>query len=304
MNRVILLIFFLILLSVNFIRAEEKTNQIFLISYNFTFNKTPQDIDIWLPFPPELPEQKLVNYQIIPENIKANLIYDTTFGTPILHLKNIKSKEIKVVYIIKRREIKNNLKNNQTWSPNTSPLENFIFKNYKPDVRTKLNKLVQKVLINSTSTLDKVQKFYNFVIDYMTYNKHCKGCGKGDLERILKEKQGNCIDYHTLFMSLCSLAHIPTVFEIGYMIPENKEEGLIYGYHSWVKVFIPNIGWMPVDISEADKHPELKEYYFGNLDFNRVCLSREKNFIYPVIKQNGKIIHQYDLKIIFKKLNN
>ncbi len=105
-------------------------------------------------------------------------------------------------------------------------------------------------------------------------------------------------------MSLCSLAHIPTVFEIGYMIPENKEEGLIYGYHSWVKVFIPNIGWMPVDISEADKHPELKEYYFGNLDFNRVCLSRGKNFIYPVVKQNGKIIHQYDLKIIFKKLNN
>lgn len=58
---------------------------------------------------------------------------------------------------------------------------------------------------------------------------------------------------------------------------------------------------MPVDISEADKHPELKEYYFGNLTENRIALSKGRDivlvpkqagaplnyFIYPYVEVDG-----------------
>ncbi len=59
---------------------------------------------------------------------------------------------------------------------------------------------------------------------------------------------------------------------------------------------------MPVDISEADKHPGMKDYYFGNLTEDRVgfTFGRDINlvpkqngdplnfFVYPYVEVDGK----------------
>ena len=59
---------------------------------------------------------------------------------------------------------------------------------------------------------------------------------------------------------------------------------------------------MPVDISEADKNPAMKEYYFGNLTENRVTFSPGRGltlvpkqagapphfFIHPHVEVDGK----------------
>jgi hypothetical protein len=57
-----------------------------------------------------------------------------------------------------------------------------------------------------------------------------------------------------------------------------------------------------VDISEADRHPDMKEYYFGNLTEDRVTFTTGRDielvprqagprlnyFIYPYIEVDGK----------------
>jgi hypothetical protein len=59
---------------------------------------------------------------------------------------------------------------------------------------------------------------------------------------------------------------------------------------------------MPVDISEARQHPELRQYYFGNLTENRVMFTTGRDlvlspkqdgpplnyFVYPYIEVDGK----------------
>ena len=47
----------------------------------------------------------------------------------------------------------------------------------------------------------------------------------------------------------------------------------IGGYHCWSSFFLNDKGWVPVDISEAWKHQELKGYYFGHQDASRVEFS-------------------------------
>ena len=61
-------------------------------------------------------------------------------------------------------------------------------------------------------------------------------------------------------------------------------------------------GWMPVDISEANKNPKMGDYYFGNLTENRVGFSVGRDlilvpkqdgpplnfFIYPYVEVAGK----------------
>ena len=84
---------------------------------------------------------------------------------------------------------------------------------------------------------------------------------------------GIALNFHSLFISLARSHSIPARFEIGYPLPSQKKQGDISGYHCWAWFHEPHDGWTPVDISEADKHPELSEYYYGNLSADRIAFS-------------------------------
>ena len=117
---------------------------------------------------------------------------------------------------------------------------------------------------------------------------------------------GNCTDFHSLFISLARSRGLPARFEIGLPLPSKRGEGNIGGYHCWALFHHDQKGWVPVDISEADKHPEMKEYYFGNLTENRVTFTTGRDinlvpkqdggplnfFVYPYVEVNGKPLAQ------------
>jgi hypothetical protein len=72
-------------------------------------------------------------------------------------------------------------------------------------------------------------------------------------------------------------------------------------------------GWVPVDISEADKHPDLRQYYFGNLTADRVAFSVGRDlrlvpqqageplnyFVYPYVEVDGIARDQDSIKTSF-----
>jgi transglutaminase-like putative cysteine protease len=114
-------------------------------------------------------------------------------------------------------------------------------------------------------------------------------------------KYGNCTDFHSVFMSLGRIRGIPVRFTMGLPVPPEKS-GTIGGYHCWAEFYVPDTGWVPVDISEASKHKELSAYYFGSLTPDRVAFTRGRDleldpapasgkqnfFIYPIVEVDGK----------------
>ncbi|MGA9183575.1 MAG: hypothetical protein WB117_21605, partial [Candidatus Acidiferrales bacterium] len=66
--------------------------------------------------------------------------------------------------------------------------------------------------------------------------------------------------------------------------------------------YVQGIGWIPIDASEAWKHPEKRDYYFGATDANRVKMSLGRDirlnppqkgdplnyFVYPYAELDGK----------------
>src|SRR6185369_7554919 len=116
-----------------------------------------------------------------------------------------------------------------------------------------------------------------------------------------ESKFGNCTDFHSLFISLARGNKIPSKFEMGFSIPA-KHKGAIPGYHCWAW-FMPNAdGWIPVDISEANRFPDMKKYYFGNLTEDRVQFTTGRDitldppqsgpalnfFVYPYVEVDGQ----------------
>jgi transglutaminase-like putative cysteine protease len=136
----------------------------------------------------------------------------------------------------------------------------------------------------------------------MKYDKTGTGWGHGDVMYACNAKKGNCTDFHSLFIAMARSRNIPSRFEIGFPIPADKHSGEIAGYHCWAEFFEPKHGWIPVDISEAWKHPEKKDYFFGAHDANRVQFSMGRDlelspkqegaplnyFVYPYVEVEGK----------------
>jgi transglutaminase-like putative cysteine protease len=150
--------------------------------------------------------------------------------------------------------------------------------------------------------LERARALYDYTFANMRYDKSGSGWGRGDAEWACDAKRGNCTDFHSLFMSMARSQGIPARFEIGFPLPADKQNGEIAGYHCWAEFYDPQNGWVPVDISEAWKHQEKKDYFFGSHDVNRVQFSVGRDvllsprqqgeplnyFIYPYVEVGGK----------------
>ncbi len=115
-------------------------------------------------------------------------------------------------------------------------------------------------------------------------------------------KRGNCTDFHSLFIGMMRAAAIPARFEIGFPLPADQHDGAVAGYHCWAQFYVEPYGWIPVDASEAWKHPEKKNYFFGAHDDNRLQFTVGRDirldppqrgdplnyFIYPYAELDGK----------------
>ncbi|MDJ0849757.1 MAG: transglutaminase domain-containing protein [Myxococcota bacterium] len=143
---------------------------------------------------------------------------------------------------------------------------------------------------------------YDWVVDNVEYKKVGSGWGNGDTFWACSERYGNCTDFHSLFNSLARSSGIPARFEIGFPIPEDRGRGRIGGYHCWSQFYLPGVGWVPVDASEAFKHPERRDDFYGGQGADRIRFTtgrdlelgnRQKSgplnyFIYPHVEVAGE----------------
>jgi transglutaminase-like putative cysteine protease len=162
--------------------------------------------------------------------------------------------------------------------------------------------LAAKVTERKTEPLDKARAIYDYVFTTLRYDKTGTGWGRGDVLYACDAKKGNCTDFHSLFIAMARSQGIPARFEIGFPLPPDKHSAEIAGYHCWSDFYIDGKGSIPVDISEAWKHPEKRDYFFGAHDVNRVQFSMGRDlrlnptqdgkplnyFVYPYVEVDGQ----------------
>ena len=154
----------------------------------------------------------------------------------------------------------------------------------------------------SATPLEKAKDIYEYVFRTMKYDKTSAGWGHGDTLWACDSKHGNCTDFHSVFISMARAEKIPARFQIGFPVPADKHSAEIPGYHCWAEFYLDSTGWVPVDISEAWKHREKHDYFFGAHDVNRVQFTEGRDlklapaqegpplnyFVYPYVEIGGK----------------
>lgn len=280
-------------------------------------------VRVWMPMASSSDEQDIQRLQAIaPADVAENA--EPHFGNKILYFETLLPESgelaVDVPYEVTRREILRGPTQapapaNQVAKLDDSRRNFFLRADAMVPVEGKSLKLLDMVELVQDK-FARARQLYDIVDNHVAYKKEGTGWGRGDTNWVCDSRYGNCTDFHSLFISLARSQGLPSRFEIGFSIPTDKSEGSIAGYHCWAWFYTDERGWIPVDISEADKNPMMKEYYFGSLTPDRVTFSVGRDlelvpkadspplnfFIYPHIEVGGKALpkEQIELKFEFK----
>jgi len=129
--------------------------------------------------------------------------------------------------------------------------------------------------------LSRARRIYDNIVATVAYDKSGEGWGRGDALYACDVRAGNCTDFHSLFIGEARSLGIPARFTIGFPVPLDQPAGELGGYHCWAEFWLDEQGWVPVDASEAAKHPERRDALFGSLPADRVAFTRGRDYALP-----------------------
>ncbi len=279
-------------------------------TFQFTYAGAVKDVPpgksarVWLPVAVSGPEQdvKIISKKLPGKDVAGK---ETQYGNTMLSFEAVANDAglvpFEVVYEVKRREVKTNFQANLVMKPAADEkISRFLLPDQRVPITGKPLELLKDTKVpNDQFAAAKV--FYDVVNQHMKYSKEGKGWGNGDSVWACDSKFGNCSDFHSLFISMARGNKIPSKFEMGFPIPAKRGDGPVGGYHCWAWFLPDGKGWIPVDISEANRNPDLRDYYFGNLTEDRVRFTSGRDidleprqqgpalnfFIYPYAEVDG-----------------
>ena len=279
----------------------------FQIDYGVTLEGLPKNarVKVWFPAPQTTDHQQItrLGHQA---PVDPQVTSDETYGNRILHFETHSGPKnslgFQVSWRVTRREVRAIDAPGDPVALSERHKALFLEANSRVPISGKPLELIEETRLPDSDPLALGRVFYDRVNDHMKYDKSRPGYGNGDVLWACDSRFGNCTDFHSLFISLARSQGLPAKFEIGFPLPPQRGEGQIGGYHCWAQFYIDGHGWVPTDISEADKDPRRESYYYGNLTENRVQFTTGRDivlvppqsgkplnyFIYPHVEVNGQ----------------
>jgi len=282
----------------------------FTFHYGFTVKNVPagEKLRVWIPaaHSDSFQEVKVLSAS---GDLPLRKTRESRFGNEMYYAESSKAKQAEFHFDVVYDVVRHEHLTLGMYSPHLEPAslkDKERREDLAPDALVPVTglpaELAVKVTEGKTDSLDKARAIYDYVFTTMRYDKTGTGWGRGDVLYACDAKKGNCTDFHSLFIAMARSQEIPARFEIGFPLPPDKHSAEIAGYHCWAEFFEPNHGWIPVDISEAWKHQEKRDYFFGAHDDNRVQFTTGRDlelspkqegkplnyFVYPYVEVDGK----------------
>ena len=264
-------------------------------------------VDVWIPIPQDDQYQEIITQQV-GTPYGWTIYTDHEYGNKILHL-SLADADVSTIPITLRFRIRRQ-EHVQPMQADTSvpvlPGQRWLQPDRLVPLDERIRGIAAEVTAGAKTPLEKARAIYDYVVDTMVYDTSGTGWGNGDIYWACDVKTGNCTDFHALFVGLNRAVGIPATFEIVFSLPPDRSAGQIEGYHCWAQFYLDGVGWVPVDTSEANKHPDKREYFFGAHDPHRVLFTLGRDitlqppqqgpplnyFIYPYVEVDGKPFDQ------------
>jgi transglutaminase-like putative cysteine protease len=281
-------------------------------------------VDLWIPVPSDSQGQKVNSVSVVrpsggevrTEPQYQNRIFHYRFRGPFKKGQSPPAAEL--VFDVVRTEVvipeaKALKANGRVGKSNV--LDVYLRPNRLIPIGGKVSQIAASLNLPKHDPLRVGRRLYDYLIETMVYDWKAPGAGRGDVLWACDSKTGDCTDYHSTFIALCRSQGIPADHEFGFPIRTQEKSGLLAHYHCWARFWVDGVGWIPADISEADKHPELREYNFGSLTPKLLKLTHGRDitlappqsgerlniFVYPYAEVDGRPTQTVKWSMSFKE---
>jgi transglutaminase-like putative cysteine protease len=263
-------------------------------------------VEIWLPFPTSDAHQT-ISAVTIDAPRPVTISREPEFGNSILYARVDRPDQpeipVEVSFTATRQEYVHRTADSRPAPLSAAERHRFLQPDRLVPIDGRIHQLALDVTKGKRTDLEKARAIYDYVTRTVKYDKSGTAWGRGDALWVCDARHGNCTDFHSLIIGMARSLGIPAKFAIGFPLPAQRGSGEIPGYHCWAEVFVRDLGWVPLDSSEASKHPEKMAYFFGAHDENRIQLSVGRDltlipkqageplnyFVYPYVEVDGKL---------------
>jgi len=284
--------------------SVRETTRIFRFTYSVAVRDIPvgaRRLSVWIPVPKTDRHQEVLDL-VVKAPLEHALTREKRYGNRLLHLSAAgplpKEIELRLEALISRRAYsvlaeKSRLDDNPPSAQDLGP-DSLV------PIDGEIAAAAREATRSARTPLEKARAIYDYVTSTMRYDQSGQGWGRGDAVFACDARRGNCTDFHSLIIGMARACHIAARFVMGFPLPGDRKEGEIPGYHCWAELYVTGIGWLPLDSSEASKHPEKRDLFFGGLDANRVEFTRGRDleleppasgqlnfFVYPRVEVDG-----------------
>ena len=281
----------------------------FEFHYRATVPEVPESARtayLWIPYPPDNEDQTIRDLRVV-GSLASEVVTEPEYGNRAIRFElppGTSGEEVGLSFQVTRLErVRRPGQVNAASlhsSAEDSP-EQWLGPDRRVPLDDHISALARQTVEGHDTRLRKARAIYDHVVTNLKYEKTGTGWGQGDIYWACDAKYGNCTDFHSVFIGFARSEGIPARFEMGFPIPPDRGEGEVAGYHCWAQFYMDGDGWIPLDASEANKHPEKREYFWGAHDENRVLFTLGRDltfpgmqadplnfFIYPYVEVDGE----------------
>ncbi len=291
-----------ILLLLNVSEAgERRTEATFKI--NLKAPEDSKDVRLWIPYPVSDQNQTIEDVKIDGNYSSHGVYKEKEFGNSVLYAewKNLtKDRILTYTFKVRRKEVVK-----KDFPKNDPPLsEKDYAKGLMPTSLSPTSGKVKETAENITkgkkTVLAKARAIYDWIVDNMYRDPQIKGCGMGEVEKLLGSLGGKCGDIHSVYIALARSVGVPSREIFGIRIPNGKDGDMTKAQHCWAEFFSPGYGWVPIDPSDVRKimlekklslgeEKEFREYYFGAVDESRISYGIGRDLILNPPQKDGRL---------------
>lgn len=333
--KICIFLLFTVFLS-NTALAKERQGEV-TIQFNLNAPSDAKEVRLWIPYPVSDENQDIWDIKVNGNFSNSGVYREGENGNIALYAEwNGPSKERTLTYSfkVKRKEVVK-----KDFPQKELPFSKEEFKKYLKATSLgpttgKVKELAEKITKGKKTNLEKSRAIYDWIVNNMYRDPNIKGCGFGEVEKLLVSLGGKCGDIHSVFVALARSVGVPAREIFGIRMAKGKEADITKAQHCWAEFYMPGYGWVPVDPSDVRKAmleknikdvkevKDLVEYFFGSIEENRIAFQTGRDitlnppqkdgklnyFMYPYAEADGKMLNEdlfgFNLgyKITFKEL--
>ena len=300
-----------------------------------------KDVRLWVPYPVSSKEQTIEDVKINGNFTKSSIRDQGREGDRGIYAEWTSPSKERTLTLFFRAKAIERVKRDfpSKESVMTAEIKKYTLGSALMPTDGKIKELADKITKDKKTIKDKAMAVYDWVVENTFRDPDVKGCGTGDVDRILSEKGGKCADISGIFVAIARSAGVPAreVWGLRLGKKHEPEEDITGGHHCWAEFYQPGYGWVPVDPADVRKAmltenldlkaaQKYRDYYFGAVDEYRIALTRggkgytlnpaqkagpiPYGFMYPYAEIDGKAVEwlaaqkELKYKITFRETGN